>query len=209
LGAPFLTFEGIEGSGKSTQIRLLSDFLAARGVPHLVTREPGGTPLAEAVRSLLLEPSRREAPFPETELLLYEAARCQHARAVVRPALEAGTAVLCDRFCDATLAYQGAGRGLDAAWIEELNAFAANGLVPDLTVLLDLPPEEGLARLARRAGGPDRLEAEAIAFHRRVREGYLALATRHPGRIVVVDASPPPERVFSEVCEAAASRFGW
>ncbi|MCL5966338.1 MAG: dTMP kinase [Deltaproteobacteria bacterium] len=209
MGAPFITFEGIEGSGKSTQVRLLSDHLASRNIPHAVTREPGGTPLAESVRALLLSHRDGEIIFPETELLLYEAARAQHVRIVVRPALDAGKAVLCDRFCDATLAYQGHARRLPAAWIEELNAYAAGGLVPDLTVLLDLSPEEGFARLAARGGGRDRLEGESLKFHRLVREGYLLLQARHPGRIVRVDGAPPPDRVFSEVREAVASRFGW
>lgn len=208
MGAPFITFEGIEGSGKSTQVRLLAEYLTAKGIPHVVTREPGGTPLAERIRALLLAPKGGETIFPETELLLYEAARAQHVRAVVRPALEAGKPVLCDRFCDATVAYQGFARGLSTAWIEELNARAAQGLVPDLTLLFDLPPEEGLARLASRGCERDRLEEESLRFHRLVREGYLALWARHPGRIVRVDGLAPPERVFSEVRKAAA-RFGW
>lgn len=209
MGAPFITFEGIEGSGKSTQARLLSEHLSGIAVPHIVTREPGGTPLAESLRALLLSRRDGETVFPETELLLYEAARAQHVRAVVRPALDAGTAVLCDRFCDATLAYQGHARGLPAPWVEELNAYAASGLVPDLTVLLDLSPEEGFARLAARGGGRDRLEGESLAFHRLVRDGYLRLHARHPGRIVRVDGTQTPDRVFSEVREAVASRFGW
>lgn len=208
MGAPFVTFEGIEGSGKTTQVQLLSGHLASRGIAHVVTREPGGTKLAESIRNLLLSRGG-ETVFPETELLLYEAARAQHVRLVVAPSLDSGKAVLCDRFCDATLAYQGRARSLPESWIEELNAYAAAGLVPDVTFLLDLPPELGLARIAGRSGGNDRLEAESLAFHRLVREGYLALHARHPGRIVRLDATLPPDRVFSEVREAVAARFGW
>ncbi len=207
MRAPFVTFEGIEGSGKTTQIRRLSDHLKARGTPHLVTREPGGTPLANEIRALLLSP-RDEPVSPETELLLYEAARAQHVRAVILPALAAGTAVLCDRFCDATLAYQGFSRGIEASRIEWLNGFAAAGAVPDLTILLDLAPEDGFRRIAGRGRILDRLEAESIAFHRQVREGYLSLCRRHPGRIVLVDASRPADGVF-EAVKAATGRFGW
>ncbi len=192
MGAPFVTFEGIEGSGKTTQIRRLSEHLKARGTPHLVTREPGGTPLANEIRALLL----------------YEAARAQHVRAVILPARAAGPAVLCDRFCDATVAYQGYSRGLEASRVEWLNAFAAAGAVPDLTVLLDLAPEEGFRRIAGRGRILDRLEGESIAFHRQVREGYLSLCRRHPDRIVLVDASGTADAVFDAV-RAATGRFGW
>jgi dTMP kinase len=207
LKGAFLTFEGIEGSGKSTQVRRLAAHLAEKGVPHLVTREPGGTPLADQVRSLLLSP-RDEAVFPETELLLYEAARAQHVRGAILPALEAGKAVLCDRFHDATTAYQAHARGLDAGTVEILNRFAAGGLVPDLTLLFDLPPETGFSRIAGR-GTADRMERESLAFHRRVREGYLRLLDAHPGRVVRIDAALPEEEVFLRVLEAARERLGW
>ncbi len=207
MRAPFVTFEGIEGSGKTTQIRRLSEFLKAKGTPHLVTREPGGTPLANEIRALLLSP-REETVLPATELLLYEAARAQHVRAVILPALAEGTAVLCDRFCDATLAYQGFSRGIDASRIEWLNAFAAAGAVPDLTVLLDVAPEEGFRRIAGRGRILDRLEAESLAFHRQVREGYLSLFRRHPDRIVLVDAAAPADAVFDAI-RAATERVGW
>ncbi len=207
MRAPFVTFEGIEGSGKTPQIRRLSELLKAKGTPHLVTREPGGTPLANEIRALLLSP-REEAVQPATELLLYEAARAQHVRAVILPALAEGTAVLCDRFCDATLAYQGFSRGIDASRVEWLNAFAAAGAVPDLTVLLDVTPEEGFRRIAGRGRMLDRLEGESLAFHRQVREGYLGLYRRHPDRIVLVEAAAPPDAVF-EAVRAATERFGW
>ncbi len=204
----FLTFEGIEGSGKTTQLRRLAGHLEAKGIPHLVTREPGGTPLADQVRSLLLSP-REEAVFPETELLLYEAARAQHVRGVVLPALESGTAVLCDRFYDATTAYQGHARGLGADRVELLNRFAAGGLVPDLTLLFDLPPEAGFARVAGRGGAVDRIEGESPAFHGRVREGYLRIYESAGGRLVRIDASLPAEEVFRLVLAAVKERLGW
>ncbi len=203
-----VTFEGVEGSGKSTQVRRLAAHLAARGVPHVVTREPGGTPLADEIRKLLLAP-RDEAVFPETELLLYEAARAQHVRGFIFPALESGSAVLCDRFFDATTAYQVHARGLDAGEVDRLNRFAAGGLTPDLTLLFDLAPEQGFSRLAGRGRAVDRIEGESRAFHRSVREGYLRLLETQPVRIVRIDASPPEEEVWLRVLEAVGTRFGW
>ncbi|HEU5360881.1 MAG TPA: dTMP kinase [Candidatus Deferrimicrobiaceae bacterium] len=207
-GAPFVTFEGIEGSGKTTQLGLLAEYLAGRGIPHVVTREPGGTPLADEIRRLLLSP-REERVFPETELLLYQAARAQHVRAVILPALSSGTAVLCDRFCDATSAYQGFSRGIDGAQVDRLNAFASGGLVPDLTFLFDIAPEDGFRRLHGRGTRPDRMESEALAFHRKVREGYLRLQERDPGRIVRIDGTPPADEVFRHVRAGVAARLGW
>ncbi len=204
----FLTFEGIEGSGKTTQLRRLAAHLEGKGVPHLVTREPGGTPLADEIRSLLLTP-REETVFPETELLLYEAARAQHVRGVILPALHAGKAVLCDRFYDATTAYQGYARGLNAATVVIANDIAAGELVPDLTLLFDLPPETGFARIAERGGTIDRMERESLAFHRKVREGYLHLVKSFGGRIVRIDASLPEEEVFRLVFETVKERLGW
>ncbi len=206
--APFVTFEGIEGSGKTTQLRRLSAHLAAKKIPHIVTREPGGTPLADEIRKLILIP-REETVFPETELLLYEAARAQHARGFILPAISSSRAVLCDRFCDATTAYQGHSRGIDASLVESLNRFAAGGLVPDLTLLFDLPPETGFARIARRGRVADRMERESLDFHRNVREGYLRLLEIHPGRVVRIEAAVPEEEVFRSVLGAVAQRFGW
>ncbi|GAB4237816.1 MAG: dTMP kinase [Deltaproteobacteria bacterium] len=206
--APFVTFEGIEGSGKTTQLRRLSAHLAAKGVDHIVTREPGGTPLADEIRRLLLSP-REETVFPETELLLYEAARAQHVRGVLLPALRSGRAVLCDRFTDATTAYQAHARGIDTPLVERLNRFAAEGLVPGLTLLFDLPPEEGFARVRGRGTARDRLERESLGFHRAVRDGYLRLAGGEPGRVVRIDAALPETGVFAEVLRAVAQRFGW
>jgi dTMP kinase len=206
--AHFVTFEGIEGSGKTTQIRRLSSHLAAKGILHLVTREPGGTPLSDEIRALVLVP-REETVFPETELLLYEAARAQHVRGRILPALRSGRAVLCDRFCDATTVYQAHARGLEAKLVERLNRFAAGELVPALTLLFDLPPEEGFARVKGRGVTKDRLERESLDFHRAVREGYLSLAGADPGRVVRIDASAPEEEVFRNVLGAVAQRFGW
>lgn len=206
--APFVTFEGIEGSGKTTQIRRLSAYLERKGVEHLVTREPGGTPLSDEIRSLLLSP-RSEPIFPETELLLYEAARAQHVRTVILPARSSGKAVLCDRFCDATVAYQGFSRGIDEPRIEWLNAFASGDLSPDLTFLFDISPEEGGRRIERRGGLRDRIEAESREFHRAVREGYLRLWERFPSRILRLDGLLPEDDLFRQIQASVAERFGW
>jgi dTMP kinase len=208
VSAPFVTFEGIEGSGKTTQIRRLSQYLTDKGVSHRLTREPGGTKLADEIRSLLLSP-RDESVFPETELLLYEAARAQHVRGVILPALASGQPVLCDRFYDATSAYQGFSRGIDAPRVEWLNAFASGGVSPDLTFLLDVSPEDGFARIRGRGIRPDRIESESLRFHRMVREGYLRLHQRNPDRILRIDGSLPADDVFLRIREAVSARFGW
>ena len=208
MSAPFVTFEGIEGSGKTTQTGLLSGYLSGKGIPHVVTREPGGTPMADEIRVLLLSP-REERVFPETELLLYEAARAQHVRTVILPALSSGKAVLSDRFSDATTAYQGFSRGIDTAEIERLNAFASGGLVPDLTLLFDIDPEDGFLRIHGRGRPADRIESETIEFHRKVRKGYLRLQAEHPDRIVRIDGALPADEVFRRVRVETAARFGW
>lgn len=200
--ALFITFEGIEGSGKSTQVRRLYEHLAGRNLPALLTREPGGCSIADAIRAILLDPSN-QAMTARTELLLYAAARAQHVDQVIRPALAAGTTVLCDRFTDATLAYQGGGRALDRRLIDTLNAIATDGLHPDLTLLLDFPAEEGLQR-ARQRNQTDnllaegRFELEALDFHRRVRAAYLELASRE-SRFRLIDASGSPDEVWTRV----------
>lgn len=205
----FVTFEGGEGSGKTTQIGLVAAWLGERGVPFLATAEPGGTPLGRKIREILL--NRGPCSIgAEAELLLFAAARAQHVREAVLPALGSGTWVLCDRFTDATLAYQGFGRGLDADFIRTLNDFSACSLTPDRTFLLDLPVETGLARARKRAAGvrpeaaEDRFEQEELAFHGRIREGYLALAAREPERFVIIDGTANIEDVHREVCRHLA-----
>lgn len=191
MSGAFVTFEGGEGSGKTTQLKLLANHLRAPGNEVVETRDPGGTTIGKEIRTLLLSPE--SAPMSvAAELLLYEASRAQLVREVIAPALARGAIVLCDRFTDSTLAYQGFGRGLDLNLIRELNQFATEGLAPDLTVLLDLDPAIGLLRCARSAStepsSRDRIEAEPLRFHQRVREGYLALARGEPERIRVIDA---------------------
>jgi len=189
----FVTFEGGEGSGKSTQLARLAARLRARGLEPLVTREPGGTPLAEGIRDLLLDPARR--PGAMSEVLLMEAARADLVASLVRPALAAGRVVLCDRYDDSTLAYQGAGRGLDSGLLALLNQAATGGLEPDLTLLYDVPPEVGLARRESAAGETNRLDREPADFHLRVRRCFLDLAAAEPQRWVVLDATATPEEL--------------
>jgi len=201
----FVTFEGGEGTGKSTQIARLAERLRARGIEPVITREPGGTPLAEGIRALLLDPGR--APGPLVEAFLMEAARADLVAHVIRPALAAGRVVLCDRYDDSTLAYQGAGRGLDPAMLRGWNRAATGGLTPDLTLLIDLDPAAGLKRRAGAAGEPNRLDREPRAFHARVRDAYLALARAEPARFLVLDGSLPPEAVEASVWEAVVPRL--
>ena len=207
----FITFEGIEGCGKTTQLRRLATVLRDAARPVLVTREPGGCPIADAIRAILLDRTN-QLMAPRTELLLYAAARAQHVEEIIVPALAEGQIVLCDRFSDATVAYQGYGRGLAPELIVDLNAFAAGSLVPDLTVLLDFPPEIGLDRARRRnsgSSGPDesRFEEESLEFHRRVRDGYLALAKKHQ-RFRVVDAQGSEDQVAARIRTVVAPLLG-
>jgi dTMP kinase len=195
----FITLEGIEGAGKSTLARFALAWLSERGIPGRLTREPGGTPLAERVRQIVLE-GGAETLSPVAETLLMFAARDLHLRNLIRPALARGEWVVCDRFTDATRAYQGAGRGVDPALIETLGGAVHAGLAPDCTLLLDLPVPVGLARARGRAPGTaDRFESEAAAFFERVRAGYLELARREPGRFHVIDASAPLAEVEARV----------
>lgn len=196
----FITFEGVEGCGKSTQIERLRLHLEACGQRVLMTREPGGTPIAEAIRDLLLDPSHH-AMSPSAELLLYEAARAQHVDERIRPALESGVTVLCDRFADSTTAYQGAGRGLPLNALEYLHLIATGGVWPDLTFVIDLPVEIGLER-ARARGRADRMEQEALAFHERVRQGFLELARREPARIRVIDGTQSIDEIAAAIRRA-------
>jgi dTMP kinase len=201
----FVTFEGGEGSGKSTQITRLASRLRTRGLDPLVTREPGGTPLAESIRGLLLDPGRAAAPV--SEALLMEAARADLVGSVIGPALAAGRPVLCDRYADSTLAYQGAGRGLDSAMLGAWNAAATGGLTPDLTLLFDVPVEVGLERRSGDARETNRLDREPRDFHERVRARYLALAAAEPARWVVLDATRPPDEIESRAWSAVEQRL--
>ncbi len=194
-----ITLEGIEGSGKSTQIRHLAKVLTQRGYRVLQTREPGGTATAEAIRHILLTASSKEPVTPKAEALLILAARCQHVTHLIRPALRRGTVVLCDRFADSTLAYQGFARGLDLHWLRAANEVATGGLTPDLTLVLDLPVSVGLARRQADRGQQNRLDRETERFHRKVRRGFLALAAQEPGRMRIVDANRSAQEVQDEL----------
>lgn len=198
----FITFEGIEGCGKTTQIGLLTSFLKSLHRPFLLTREPGGTGVGEQIRQILLS-SENVGIEPMAELYLYAAARVQHLRQVISPALREGKMVICDRFADATLAYQGYGRGMDLAWIEEIHARTMGNVKPDLTFLLDLPVEDGLRRALKRMENhsvkEDRFEKEALDFHRRVREGYLILARNELRRIIVLDGTKEEKTLHREI----------
>ncbi len=201
----FVTFEGGEGSGKSTQVARLAARLRGHALDPLVTREPGGTPLAEGVRALLLDPDRR--PVAIAEALLMEAARAQLVETVIRPALEAGRVVLCDRYADSTLAYQGGGRGLDAAMLASWNASATGGLVPELTLLFDVPPEIGIARRKRATVDTNRLDREPLEFHARVRARYLELAAAEPRRWAVLDSTLAENELEARVWEVIGPRI--
>jgi len=192
----FVTFEGIEGCGKTTQARLLFEELLDRGFEVILTREPGGTPTAEEIRNLLL--TEREENFPPlAEVFLYEAARAFHVENLIKPALSRGSIVICDRFTDSTLAYQGFGRGISVEFLKNLNEKATGGLKPNLTFLLDVPVKEAFKRLKGKE--LDRLESENLSFHERVREGFLTIAKEEPERIVVIDGTMNVESIFSLV----------
>lgn len=194
----FITIEGGEGVGKSTQMRLLAERLVALGIPVLTTREPGGTAVGDRVRELLLDPASVIAPV--TELLLYEASRAELVAQVIGPALQRGESVVCDRFFDSTTAYQAYGRGLDLETVRTLNLAATSGLVPDVTILLDMELDEAMERATRE--GADRIESASRDFHERVIAGFRALAGSEPGRWIVVDAAGAPEQVAERVWSA-------
>lgn len=203
----FITLEGPEGAGKSTHLKALAARLEAQGIPVLTTREPGGTNLGEAVRGLLQFDTAGEAPVPRAELLLFLASRAQLVEQVIRPALEAGTWVLSDRFCDSTFAYQGFGRGMDVPTLKAINAFATNALMPDLTLLLDIPQGESRSRVTERHGPTDRFERERDAFHQRLAEGFRSLAKEEPERIVVIDSTQPQPETERAVWEAVTAHL--
>jgi dTMP kinase len=199
----FITFEGVEGSGKTTQIRRLRTYLNRKGIPCMITREPGGTPIGEKIRKILLNPDHDEL-VPWGELFLYEAARAQHVKEVITPNLKRGIVILCDRFSDASIAYQGFGRRIDLKWVEQMNRMASEGIRPDMTFLLDCPTGTGLKRALKRnqvlrQEKEGRFEKEKIQFHNRVRKGYLTLSKKEPRRVKVIDARKGEDRVFEEI----------
>lgn len=199
----FITFEGGEGAGKSTQIRLLAEKLRAKGYKLLVTREPGGSPGAEAVRHVIL--SGAAEPFgPEMEALLFAAARSDHVEQVIRPAVQAGKIVLCDRFLDSSRVYQGGAGNLDPTYMAEMERVAINGMMPDMTLIFDIDPEEGLRRASSRRGSgtADRFEKEDLEIHKRRRRAFLDIAEQEPGRCIVIDASGDVDAVENVVTAA-------
>jgi dTMP kinase len=208
----FITFEGGEGTGKSTQTSLIGRRLGAAGLTVVETREPGGTPLAERIREVVLTADLERSALAEA--LLFSAARADHVDACIRPALERGDWVVSDRFADSTRAYQGAAAGLSDALIDDLERLAVGDCRPDLTVILDLPATVGLARAtarrdaARRAGGADAFESRVVAFHERLRRGFLAIAAAEPRRCLVIDAAQPAEAIADAVWAAIVDRFG-
>ena len=201
-----ITLEGIEGSGKTTQIDYIAAYLQKSGLDYIITKEPGGTRLGEKIRSILLDPGNMNI-HPMTELLLYAADRVQHIRELISPMIETGKIVICDRFCDSTTVYQGFTRGIDVSLIQQLNRLVLEGLVPDITFVLDLDPEIGLKRAWKqikdgsRSEAETRFENEKLQFHESVRNGYLELARQEPDRFVVVDASRDPLKVSEQMLE--------
>jgi dTMP kinase len=201
----FITFEGIEGCGKTTQIKMVGEYLGSKHIPFIITEEPGGVPLGLEIRKILLNESSF-AICAESEVFLFSAARVQHVRDIILPTLEENKVVLCDRFSDATIAYQSFGRGLDIHFIQKMNEFSTDRLKPDLTLLVDTPVEIGLQRAMRRisrfkgVSREDRFEREEINFHENVREGYLSLASNEPERFRIIDGTKSIDEVHIEVC---------
>ena len=205
----FISFEGVEGSGKSTQVVLLAEALRKHGYEVLTTREPGGTEIGQTLRRILLTPTQTPLAM-RTELLLMLADRAQHVQEVIVPGLREGKIVISDRFVDSTTAYQGHGRGIDSDLLLRLNTFACGGLLPALTLLLDVPVSEGLRRANQRRGSEnhvDHFEAESVAFHERVREGFLSVARTDPQRVCVIDGQQSPEAVHAVVLAVVRERL--
>ncbi len=203
---PFITFEGSEGCGKTTQVQKLAERLARSGVTHLVTREPGGTPIGETIRELLQFALHNSRMTPETELFLFEASRSQLVREIIKPALERGMCVIADRFFDSTTVYQGAARTLDRELIERLNTFAVGDCIPDVTFVLDVDAATAKSRM-RGPRKTDRMEQQPAEFYERVREGYRELAKREPSRVVLIDSSRTADEIENEIWKILASRF--
>jgi dTMP kinase len=202
----FISFEGPEGSGKSTQLALLAAYLRNQGETVLMTREPGGTPIGDQIRACLHDVGN-QAMTPAAEILLYSASRAQLVGEVIRPALAAGQTVLCDRFADSTIAYQGYGRGLDLDHLAFITRFATGGLKPDLTLLFDLDVARGLARRAENGQEMNRMDLQTVAFHQRVRDGYHRLAAAEPERWLILDAERPLDEVQAEVRRLVTARL--
>ncbi len=200
----FITFEGCDGSGKSTQLRKLSEYLQREGIPHIFTREPGGGKISEAIRAILLDGKNNEMT-DECEALLYAAARAQHLRDRVQPALAEGKLVVCDRYVDSSFAYQAYARGLGLEFVEKINAFALSEFLPDLTVFINLSPEDAFKR-KHGADENDRLEQAGLEFHKRVYAGYLALAEKYPQRILSIDGKQSVEEIAAQVIAALKER---
>ena len=200
----FITFEGCDGSGKSTQLKLLSEYLTKEGIPHIFTREPGGGKISEAIREILLSGKNMEMT-DECEALLYAASRVQHLYDRVEPALAEGKLVICDRYVDSSLAYQAHARGLGVEFVSKINAFALEEYPPDVTVFIDLTPEAAFLR-KHGADENDRLEQAGMAFHKRVYEGYKAVAKAYPDRVVCVDGNQTPKEIFEEVVRVLKER---
>jgi dTMP kinase len=204
---PFITFEGSEGSGKSTQADRLGVHLQRCGIPFILTREPGGTQIGESIRELLQFAPHNSNMTPETELLLFEASRSQLVREVIKPALERGLCVIADRFFDSTTVYQGAARNLDGETIERVNAFAVGGCLPDITFVLDVDAATAELRMQRAPRKADRMEQQPVEFYERVREGYRQLAAHEPNRIVLISASRDADEIEREIWKTLCSRF--
>ena len=200
----FITFEGIDGSGKTTQINLLEEKLSQQGISTLILREPGGTKLSEKIRGILLDRENINFP-PSVESLLFVAARAQLMAEKIKPSLERNQFVICDRYADSTVAYQGYGRGLNVEYLEELNKFATDSIQPDITIILDVDPEKAAIRMASDVS--DRLESTGIHFFLRVREGYYEIARRYPQRCVIIDGSRPESEVFELVLKEVNNKL--
>ncbi|PYL08071.1 MAG: dTMP kinase [Verrucomicrobia bacterium] len=204
---PFITFEGSEGCGKSTQVQRLAERLDQSGVPYLVTREPGGTPIGETIRELLQFAPHNSTMTSETELLLFEASRSQLVREIIKPALERGVCVIADRFFDSTTVYQGAARRLDREMVERLNVFAVGDCVPDITFVLDVDAATAQSRMQQEPRKADRMEQQPAEFYERVRAAYRELAAREPERVVLIDGSRNADQIEKKIWNMLSSRF--
>lgn len=195
----FISFEGAEGAGKTTQISILKNYLETKGFEVIVTRQPGGTDLGKSIRTLILDPEQPDKPSAIAELFLYMADRGHNVETLIKPSLEQGKIVICDRYTDSTIAYQGFGRNIDIEKLEVLNNIATTSLKPDITFVLDLPVEEGIKRVIKRDSKLDRIESEKIEFHQKVRNGFLYLAEKEPNRVKVINSLKPIEDISVEI----------